>query len=476
MVRWQRPANWPLVIITVAVSVFFVTLTRLVLARHNNFFTFDYDLGIFDQTIWLLSRGASFITVRGLEVFGHHANFGFLLLVPFYWLGAGPNFLDMLMVAAVSLGVVPIYRYGLQLLGNSWHALVPALAYLAHFTTNWIINETFHPEVLAIAPLLLAYVASTRQDWRSYTIWLLLAGIWKEDISLAILMIGIIVWIKGHRRIGLITSSAALLYFLLVTQVMIPILSNGATFYDGFFGELGSGAFEVIFNAIRHPSLVIDALTAHNAFGYLRDLLLPFAFVPLVAPTALLIGLPQFLINMLSIHGLSANVRVHYVTLPLAGASLALVEGLARLRRIEWRRFALGAVAVASVTTSALWGLLPYSVPYDLGHWPLQPNPRAPTMLAAISYPQPDDAVAATWNFVPHLTHRHQIFTFPNPWTVVNWGTGVETPPDPAVIDWLVIDRRVLGESTDDFEQVLANENWEIVLDADDIVVARRAP
>jgi len=471
-----RAVNWPLVLVGTITGLFFLTLARLILARHNNFFTFDYDLGIFDQAIWLLSRGGSFITVRGLDVFGHHANLGFFLLVPFYWLGAGPNFLDVLMVAGVSFGVVPIHRYSVQLLENQWHALIPPMAYLLHFATSWVINETFHPEVLAIGPLLMAYVASTRLEWRRYAAWLIAAGIWKEDIALAIVMIGIIVWIRGNRRVRLTTAASAMLYFLFATRVMIPVLSGGGAFYEGFFGPLGSGVFEVVFNALRHPSLVIDAFIAHDALGYLRDLLYPYALVPVLAPIALLIGLPQFLINMLTVHGLSANLQAHYVTMPLAAASLALAEGLRRLKRIEWRRVALGAVAATSLTTSALWGLLPYGIKYDQGNWPLGPNPRAPTMLAAISFPEPEDAVAATWNLVPHLTHRHQIFTFPNPWTIVNWGTGVETPPDPAVIDWLVIDRQVLGESTDDFERVLAEERWEIVLDHDDIVVARRAP
>lgn len=470
----EPSVDWPLVILSVLTGLFFLVLSRLVLARHNNFYTFDYDLGIFDQAIWLLSRGSSFITVRGLEVFGHHANLGFLLLVPFYWLGAGPNFLDVLMVAAVALGAVPIYRYSIQLLENQWHAILPPLAYLAHFTTSWIVNETFHPEVLAIAPLMFAYVASTRQQWRPYVLWLVAAGIWKEDVALAIAMIGIIVWIRGNRRVGLITAAASITYFLFATRLMIPAFSNGGAFYDGFFGELGSGVFEILFNAVRRPSLVIDAFATHDALGYLRDLLFPYAFVPIVAPTALLIGLPQFVINMLSIHGLSANIQVHYVTMPLAGASLAMVEGLARLRRPPWRRFALGAIAATTLTTSALWGLLPWGQPYDQGNWPLQLNSRAPSMEMAISYPEPGDGVAATWNLVPHLTHRRQIFTFPNPWTVVNWGTGAETPPDPEIIDWLVIDRQVLGESTDDFERVLAEENWEIVFERDSIVVARR--
>ena len=448
-------------------------LSRLLLARHNNFYTFDYDLGIFDQGIWLLSRGSSFITVRGLEVFGHHANFGFLLLVPFYWLGAGPNFLNIFMVAAVALGVIPLYRYSLQLLEHSWHALVPPLAYLAHFSSSWMLNETFHPEVVAIAPLMLAYVAATKQQWRPYAIWLVLAGIWKEDLALAVLMVGVIVFIKGHKRVGLITSGTALVYFVLVIRVMIPALTDGGVFYEKFFGELGSGALEIIVNSIRRPSLVIAAFTDHDALGYLRDLLLPFVFTPLAGPMALLVGLPQFVANMLSVQ-FSHGVRVHYAAVPFAAVSLALVEGLSRLKPIGFRRFALGGIAAMTATTSVLWGLLPWGQPYDQGNWALEPNSRAVALREAVSLPEPDDAVVATFNLVPHLTHRRQIYTFPNPWTASNWGTGVELPPDPAIVDWLVIDRSTLGELDDDFESVLAEEDWEIVFDRDSIVVARR--
>ena len=469
----EPAVDWPLVVISFLTGLFFLVFVRLLILRHNNFYTFDYDLGIFDQATWLLSRGESFITVRGLHVFGHHANFGLLLLVPFYWLGAGPNFLNVFMVATVALGVLPLYRYSLQLLDDPWHALIPPLAYLAHFSSSWMLQETFHPEVVAIAPLMLAYVASTKQQWRSYAIWLLLAGVWKEDLALAVLMIGAIVFMKGHRRIGLITSGAALVYFVLVIRVMIPALTDGGVFYEKFFGELGSGALEIIANAIRQPSLVVAAFRDHDALGYLRDLLLPFAFVPLAGPTPLLVGLPQFVANMLSVQ-FSHGVRVHYAAVPLAAVSLALVEGLSRLKRIGLRRFALGGVAALTATTSVLWGLLPWGIPYDQGNWSLEPSSRAATFDGALSFPGSDDAVVATFNLVPHLTHRRHIYTFPNPWAASNWGTGVEPPPDPSFIDWLVIDRSTLGELTDDFERILAEERWEIVFERDSIVVARR--
>lgn len=467
--------DWPELIIATLMGLFFLTMARLVVMRHNEFWTFDYDLGIFDQAIWLLSRGESFITIRGLPVFGHHANLGFLLLAPFYWLGAGPNVLNVLMVGAVTLGAWPLYRYGLQLLDNAWYALIPAVAFLIHFTSSWLINETFHPEVLAIAPLMFAYVASTQHKWRPYGIWLVAAGIWKEDVALAIMMIGVIVWLRGNRRVGLITAGLSLGWFLIATRLMIPAFSDGGAFYEGFFGPLGSGVFEVIRNSVSNPSLVFSALSQHDALGYLRDLLVPFALIPLVAPTALLMGLPQFAINMLTVHGLPANIEAHYVAIPLTAASLALVEGIARLRSLPWRRFALGAVATLSVTTSALWGLLPYSLKYDQGNWPLFGNHRRLAMEMAVAMPEPGDVVAATWNLVPHLSHRRQIFTFPNPWFTLNWGTGTETGPPPASIEWLVIDRQVLGDSRDEFDIVLANDDWDVVLDREDVLVARRA-
>jgi uncharacterized membrane protein len=472
----EQGVNWADLILAVLMGMFFLVMARLVILRHNEFWTFDFDLAIFDQAIWLLSKGESFITIRGLSVFGHHANIGFLVLVPFYWLGAGANFLNVVMVATLTLGALPLYRYGLQLFQSGWYALVPPAAFLLHFTTGWLVNETFHPEVIAITPLMFAYVSASRQQWRPYVWWLIAAAIWKEDVALAIMMIGVVVWIRGHRRIGFVTAGLSLAWFLYATRVMIPAFSDGGAFYNDFFGPLGSGVMEVVVTSVTKPSLVISAMTQHDALGYLRDLLVPYALTPLAAPTALLIGLPQFLINMLTAHGLPANLQAHYVAIPLAAASLALVEGIARVRHLSWKRFALGAVGAFSIATSVAWGVLPFAVNYDAGNWPLFGNDRRPIMEQAVRLPQPTASVSATWNLVPHLAHRRHVYTFPNPWVSVNWGTGTEKPPDPAVIEWLVIDKTVLGVSAAEFESVIAAESWEVVMDQNGVFVAKRAP
>src|SRR3712207_7854752 len=44
-------------------------------------------------------RGEMFVTVRGLNVLGHHMNLALYLLAPFYRIGAGPEFLAFAQIA-----------------------------------------------------------------------------------------------------------------------------------------------------------------------------------------------------------------------------------------------------------------------------------------------------------------------------------------------------------------------------------------
>ena len=86
-----HPAHW----LTLAgVVAFAVVFGRLGVEHHRNFASWSFDMGIYDQGFWLVSRGGqTFMTVRGLEFWGHHVNLVALLFAPFYWLGAGPAFL-----------------------------------------------------------------------------------------------------------------------------------------------------------------------------------------------------------------------------------------------------------------------------------------------------------------------------------------------------------------------------------------------
>src|SRR5262245_44525610 len=82
-------------------ATWIVTFGVLVVRRHHGFWDVDFDMGIQDQSIWLLAHGRGFMTVRGLQVFGHHATPAYYLLVPAYWLGAGPDVLNVFQVVVL---------------------------------------------------------------------------------------------------------------------------------------------------------------------------------------------------------------------------------------------------------------------------------------------------------------------------------------------------------------------------------------
>ncbi len=472
-----RQLSYPQVLLAAAIVVWGVVFAVLVCYRHQRFGSFDFDLGIYDQAVWLLARGESFDTVRGLPVFGHHLNLGLLLFVPFYWFGAGPDFLNLAMVAALALGAVPVFMAAEHHLRNEWMALALAVAFLLHFASQWLVQETFHPDVMAVAPLLLAYVYAQRQRWRPYVLWLAFAVLWKEDVALAATVLGLLLAVRrrGDRKVGLWTAGLALAYFLLATQVVMPAFYSEGPFYEEFFGDLGNSPTEIVGTAVTDPSVVGSHLRQAGAPAYVGELALPYAFVPFLAPAGLLIGLPQALINLLSVQSFTWSTRAHYVALPLVGLTIAMVEGVARWPQPGVRRFLVGLVAAFALTTSTVWGISPFSVDFRAGHWPLDANPRQQVLQAAVDLPPPGAAVSATYLLVPHLTHRRNIYTFPNPWKTGNWGVRNENPHDPGVVGWLVIDRQSLsGDDRTLLADIMASGDWRTHRDDEGVLVAER--
>ena len=336
----QADPNWWLV--ASMVGTFVVVFVPLVHRRHANFSSFNLDMGIFDQTIWLLAHGETFITTRGMEFFGHHASPALLLLVPFYWLGAGAHFINAVQVLSLALGAVPVFLLGRDRLGHGWMALALAAVYLLHPAFGFLAWELFHPEVMAIPALLFAWWFASRQRWGWYAASLIYHG-----------------GVEGGRRPRrhrhrhprrpevqparrLVTAGAALVWFVFVTRVMLPAVA-GEVFYGQLYQGIGQTPAEIARGAIDDPGNITGRLVNGEARSYLWQLLAPFGFFPLVGLPAL-IGGPQLLANLLSDYVWTREIRVHYAALPLAGLTLGMVEGVElaagrRLRRprCSWR-------------------------------------------------------------------------------------------------------------------------------------------
>ncbi|MDQ1467362.1 MAG: hypothetical protein QOH10_1777 [Actinomycetota bacterium] len=465
----------PRVCLFTAIGVWSITLARLGALRHDRFGTFGFDLGIYDQAIWLLSRPRDpFITVRGLEAFGHHVNVILPILAPFYRLGAGPHFLLLVQVAAQASGAAAVFLLARDRIDDRWLAAALGVVYLLHPTSQWLVWEFFHPDAVSIGPLLFAYWASRERRWRWFAFAVFVALICKEDVALVLVIIGLLVALRGDRRIGLGVSVGSLAWYVVATRVVIPWQNGIGPFYDSFFGTLGTNPLQVAVSVVRHPGVTWHLLSQHDRLEYLWRVGAPVAFVPLLSPSTLAIAMPMLAVNLLSSFPYTRDAHFHYSALVLVGVMIATVEGVARISSVQARRVLVGVILAASVATTFAWGPLPGGVEYRRGWWPLQPDPRQAANEAAIHEVPSSAAVSASYLYVPHLTHRVLVYEFPVPWRNINWGVDGEHLDDPARVQWIIIDRRLLSSEGAVVLAALLKYEFEVRSDRLGVLVAQR--
>jgi uncharacterized membrane protein len=468
----------PLRVTVGLVAAYVYVFGTLTWRQQTHFATFGFDMGIYDQGIWLLSRFQEpFVTVRGLNYFGHHLNPVTLLFVPAYWLGAGPHFLYAVETIWIAAGAIPVYLLARDRLGEPWFGTALAGCYLLYPSLEWMNWWHFHPDTLAITPLLFAWWFATVGRWRGFWIAVVFALAAKEDAALAVFVLGLVVAWRYRRRTGLVAAGIGAAWFVMATRFAIPRANGGlAPLYADLFPGYGDSVFEIMRNMVLHPDRLWRSATSTGPTGavsYYWKLLAPVAMLPLLGLPLLLVAAPQALVNVVSGHSPTHDIRYHYSAIVAAGVFLATIEGIRLFRPGVVRAFVVGAVVASSVAANMVWSPSPLSAMYDSGIWAREPSATQAAKEAAVSLVPADAGVSATYYFVPHLTHRRHVFEWPNPWVVTNWGVPGSDPPRPRDADYLVLDRTVLGTSEDLFDE-LTSRTFRIIFERDGIVVARR--
>ena len=512
----------PRIVAFVAVGVWTVVFWRLGALRQDRWETFGFDLGIYDQASWLLAHFRDpFMTVRGLDVFGHHGTFALWLNAPGYWVGWGPKWLLTVQIASQVVGAGALWtltRFVIPGRWGEWSATGIVVVYLLHPTSGWLVWEYFHPDAVAIGALLVAYVSARTQRWRWCWVASVLALACKEDLATAVAVLGILLAFRpvgarsAWRRATTMVGVAAV-WYLAVNKVLIPWRNGGvADFYTKeFFGDLGSSPFAVVVNLVLHPvrSRTWERLAGKDARSYYWALVAPVGVVvPFLEPQVLAIGLPMVLINVVSAQPWTHDFRYHYTAVPLVAVMLATVEGVGFLARRVPRLPAIstvmvGVLVVCSLAMYRAHGVGPGSVAFRRGYWPLRPtesvldivagvDPRAEAVVRAkddVVRSLPSDASVSAWySMVPHVSDRALAYQWPNPFIAENWGIAEQRPDDPAKVSWLLLDRVELATSADAtprelFDALLATGEFRITSErrvhdgaavVADIVLARR--
>jgi uncharacterized membrane protein len=454
--------------------LFVGTFVWLAWLTHARFGTFGFDLGIFDQGVWLLSRFQDpFVTIRGLPLFGDHASYILLLVAPLYWLWADPRLLLLLQVVFLAIPAVSVYLIGSRRLGSPLAGLAVAAAYLAFPALQWAAVWHFHPETLAAGFLGLAALAADRQRWRQMAVWLALALLCKEDVGLVVAGFGALLWATGQATVGRRTLAAGLGWFLLTALVLIP-LTNGRTspHLELNYGITTSGPTVVLEAVPTLAGNVWRNVTDGKGDTYLLLIFAPLLGLPLLDPRWLLPVAPPILLNLAATHGYQQEIRYQYLATAAPFLALAAIAGL---RAVAHRRVVLVGVLVALVVVAGYVdhrvGPAPWSKDFPR---PADDGSVNQARRQALELLDPAAPISAHYNLVPHLAHRTHIYEFPNPFTPANWGFPDDRhqPATIARLRYVVVEHPLLGEAEAALlDQLRGQAQWRTLLDRQGIVV-----
>jgi uncharacterized membrane protein len=412
----------PRLLLVLATLLYAYYYGKLTLDRFDAFHQPGFDLGIFDQGVWLLSRFKDpFVSIMGLNLFGDHASYILLAFVPLYWIWPAPQLLLLAQTLALAVAAIPVFLLARRVLHNSWIALLPALAFLLNPALGWVNVENFHPDSFEVPLVLFALYFMTVHRWRAYMAMVVLALLVKEDVALLVVPLGLYVAFRHDRRVGLTTADIGVAWFIATVFFLGPLLSGTtAGTLDAFRVPFG-GWRGLISMAIREPWEVIAHMLTAEKVKYLIQLLAPLVFLPVMTAGSLIV-VPSIAFNLLSTFSYQTNLRYHYTSLIIPVFAWTALLCLQRVKHSGTRRAVVVAMLVATLLSAYAWGSADWSRDPAFHYDPKHPQTKAVEEAIALV---PDDAVvSARSRMATHLAHREQVYEFPTPFYASYWGDG----------------------------------------------------
>lgn len=449
--------------------VYALYISWLQVDMHRGLGTFSYDVGLYDQGLWLLSRGeAPFVTLMGRNLFGDHASFILIFLVPLYWIIPGTATLLVVQAFAIAAAALPIFFFARRIFDDSYIAMMFALVWLVNPAVNGTNLENFHPDGFLGLTVALALFAALSSRWRLYAISLGLCLLVKEDVVLIAFPLGVYVFFALNKRKGLMTMvatvAATLIGMFLVMRPLIgvPTRNGWRIPFGGFTGLLKE--------TFQRPGNVLEYLTQDDRPLYVFQMFAPLLIPVFVAPALAAVAVPVLASNLISNFWYQHSIQYHYSIVVMPVLVFATILGVKTLPE-KFQRWAVSAIAVASVATFVAWGQTPLST---------NPRPALPgnhilaTTARDIISVVPDDAVISVYDpLTTYMAHRKEVYFFPNPFKAVYYGvddslSGQRIPAADRV-EYVVLPKSMTPELQWDwqmvrpeFELVKENQYWEV--------------
>jgi len=451
--------------------------------RHALFQSGAFDLGIYDQVVYLISQGQPPISsFLGFHHMGNHAAWAVYPLSLLYKIYPDVHWLLAVQAGALALGALPTSYLALQAGLTVRQAEAMAVVYLLYPLVFNVNLFEFHPEVMTL-PVFLGAVLAARLDriwWFCLSIVFILGCKAVLSLTVAAMRIWLLVFEK-RRLCGMFAVIAGISWFLVASLVIIPLFSGSEAAAVGRYSYLGNSVLEIASNLVLKPGLIFKKVLSLDTLEYLGLLVLPVIWG--LSPqhlTPLVSAIPTLVLNILSDKHAQRDLIHQYSVPVLPFLLLAVISSLAASRGWLRSRRAIALWSLLAFLALAKYGYFGSRYLDSLDTWQatreaiaqiqngskadavsrnavlrdavLQKESISPRTAPEYSdrFLPPQDSVLTTHRIAPHLTHRR----------IIKFVERLSPPPaDLVQFEYVLLDVRHPGEtSTPEFAVSLVNQ------------------
>ena len=447
--------------------------------RHFWFQSSSWDLGIFDQAIYLISQGENpFSTLLGFHILGDH---GALVLYPIGYLSKIFNstyFLFFLQGIALSSSIFPLEKLSKFNKLNKNLVRASFLSFLMYPVIFNISIFDFHPEVLAL-PLILDVFVSFKINniYPLRKLFLKIFFILTCKITNSFLIFGLGIWliIKRFYQLGLSIVIIALLWFYFIGTKLIPYFggeNSNIIRQAGKFGierELLTWDINSIFTVIIR--LLMQLFNISN-LEYLLFLILPVVYLlmhrdRLKILTNLIPFSPLLFLNLVSNISPMKDLVHQYSLFIVPFLSVSVIEtiGSSCTGLVQYPLWFKAKAPKIIILWSIFTFLIFSRLTFFFGHFHTHFDSFR-SRKEAISIIRPSSSILTTNDLVPHLSRRKSI-EFTNSKSSINFNDFDEILLDLKKPGW----NSTLNYVDNIYSKLKSSNLWETRYEKDGIVL-----
>ncbi|WP_320673554.1 DUF2079 domain-containing protein [Prochlorococcus sp. MIT 1341] len=324
----------PRIRLTTVCTAIFLLFWILSSTRHWLLQSNAYDLGLFDQWIWLISkRLPPYSSMEGVHVLADHGALSLYIAAIPYRIFSSVHWLLASQAAALSFTAIPLWWLSEKAgLSRKLCWLACGLWWLQPVVFNVNLFD-FHPEVWAMPALAISFWCSRNEKFWLWLLSLFFLLSCRDGLVLIILGIGIEQILRKRWQWGITAIGISFGWLIILNNLLYPFLTknnSGPKAIGTLFSYLGNSLEEVVINLLTKPNLLIQNVNWLDGIFYL--ILISISLAPFwkkQSVFALSSGIPLIIVNFLSSEA-PQRTLIHHYSLPIAVITvIGAIDGLA---------------------------------------------------------------------------------------------------------------------------------------------------